>query len=166
VQQGLCQAVVERRLALGASTTLVAAHIDRKQVAVVNSGDSRAYLLQRDGTVKQLSHDHTEKRKLLDEGAAPAGVFRGTVYDALSDCLVADSEAGNFVVHRAAATVDDGDSIILCSNGTYGALDETAWLARMARLESPAEMVAQTRAEVLKQGAPNNFSVIVVKVSL
>ena len=58
-QAALCDALASRRLAWGASTTLVAAHLRGNHLAIVNSGDSRAYLIRANGDTTQLSRDHT-----------------------------------------------------------------------------------------------------------
>jgi len=84
-QQRMCEALEKRTLDYGASTTIVAVQLRGNELAMVNTGDSRAYLLRRDGTIQMLSRDHTEKQKLLDEGTATEGTDYASVYDSLSD---------------------------------------------------------------------------------
>lgn len=162
-QQRLCEALAAGRLAYGASTTLVAAHIRDDRLAVVNSGDSRAYLLRRDGTIERLSRDHTERQHLLDSGAAAEGIDYASLYDALSDCLIADPEAQDFAVHHHATTLCHGDRLILCSDGVHDVVEEAAWLSAMVRECDPLQMVDRTRSALLAKGAPDNFSMIVVE---
>lgn len=99
-QNALCEALAARRLLCGASTTLVAVHLRGGRLAVVNSGDSRAYLIRANSETLRLSKDHTELQLLIDSGDAKMGVEYASIYDALSDCLVADPEAESFAVHR------------------------------------------------------------------
>ena len=51
----------------GMGTTLTAMLWSGSQVALVHIGDSRAYLL-RDGSLYQITHDHTLVQSLVDEG--------------------------------------------------------------------------------------------------
>lgn len=159
-QVTLCDALASRALAWGASTTLVAAHLRGNRLAIVNSGDSRAYLIRSNGGATQLSRDHTELQHLIDSGQADAGIQYASVYHALSDCLAADPEAGDFAVHRETTDLQPGDRLILCSDGVHDVLDETQWLAAMAAMPNPLAMIEATRSAVLEHGAPDNFSVI------
>ena len=165
-QQKLCEWMQRGKLAYSASTTLVAAHIRGDRLAVVNCGDSRAYLLRHDGKVERLSRDHTIKNRLLDSGEAQQGVEYASMYNALSDCLIADPEdSETFAIHRETTTLHPGDRLILCSDGVHDAVDESAWLAAMARQDVPLWMVRDTERMVVEAGAPDNFSVVVVAVS-
>ena len=161
-QASLCDALASRRLAWGASTTLVAAHLRRNRLAIVNSGDSRAYLIRANGDTTQLSRDHTELQHLIDSGQAQAGIEYASVYHALSDCLIADPEAEDFAVHRETTELKPGDRLILCSDGVHDMLNEPTWLAVMAAETDPLKMVEVTRQAVLERGAPDNFSILVL----
>lgn len=162
-QQQLSGALASGWLKHGASTTLVGAHIRGNQLAVVNSGDSRAYLPPRGRRRGPLSRDHTQRRCLLDEGFAVDGVEYASIYDALSDCLVADPEAADFAVHRQTTTLRPGDRLLLCSDGVHDVLDGSAWLTDIAQQRSPSDLVRGTRSLVLKNGAPDNFSMIAIR---
>lgn len=162
-QQQLSGALASGWLKHGASTTLVGAHIRGNQLAVVNSGDSRAYLFRHEGDIECLSRDHTQRRCLLDEGFAVDGVEYASIYDALSDCLVADPEAADFAVHRQTTTLRPGDRLLLCSDGVHDVLDGSAWLTDIAQQRSPSDLVGGTRSLVLKNGAPDNFSMIAIR---
>lgn len=62
--------IVESDPALqGMGTTLTAMLWAGNQVALVHIGDSRAYLL-RDGSLFQITHDHTLVQSLVDEGGS------------------------------------------------------------------------------------------------
>lgn len=159
-QAALCDALASRALAWGSSTTLVAAHLIGDRLAVVNSGDSRAYLIKSDGRTRQLSRDHTELQHLIDSGQAQPGTEYASVYQSLSDCLIADPEAGDFAVHREAIQLQAADRLILCSDGVHDVLDEPEWLATLLATPDPLAMVTITRKAVLEHGAPDNFSMI------
>ncbi len=162
--QLFCDELTRKRSSYGASTTLVAAHIIGRRVAVLNVGDSRAYRRSVSGDVVQISRDHTELNRLRESGIAAAGVEYGSIYDALSDCLVADPEEMGFAIHCESLELQDGDLLILCSDGVHDVLGDVAWRALIAEHAAPQALVQQTRQRVFAAGAPDNFSVIAVRV--
>ncbi|HOV59284.1 MAG TPA: serine/threonine-protein phosphatase [Rhodanobacteraceae bacterium] len=146
----------------GSSCTLVAAHFLEGRVVVLNSGDSRAYLRRRDGSVQQLSRDHTELQRMIDAGEADASTEYASIYDALSDCLIADPHEGAFAIHRAEAELRDGDAVILCTDGIHDVLGDATWCKLMGAFVDPLPLVQATHKAVLKAGAPDNFTLIAV----
>lgn len=161
--QLFCDELTRKRSSYGASTTLVAAHLIGRRVAVLNVGDSRAYRRSASGEVVQVSRDHTELNRLRESGIADTGVEYGSIYDALSDCLVADPEETGFAIHCESLELQDGDLLILCSDGVHDVLADAAWRALIAEHAIPQALVQQTRQHVLAAGAPDNFSIIVVR---
>lgn len=159
-QTALCDAFAAGRLAWGSATTLVAAQIENGRVAVVNSGDSRAYLIRADGEVRQLSRDHTLLQQMIDRGEAEPGVEYARMYYALGDCLVADQEMDDFAVHRKVVELHSGDRLILCSDGVHDEVNVESWLTAMAGELDPLKMVGITRQAVFERGAADNFSII------
>ena len=162
-QQALCAARDRGEMPFGAATTLVAAHIRGAHAAIINVGDSRAYLARSDGRVRQLSHDHTELQRLRDAGELDDGVEYASVYGFLSDCLAADPDDDGFALHRDVVALEPGDRIALCSDGVHDALGEASWRALLAEAMTPAELVPTARAAVLRRGAPDNFYLIVAQ---
>ena len=161
--QLFCDELTRKCSSYGASTTLVAAHIIGQRVAVLNVGDSRTYRRSASGEVAQISRDHTELNRLRESGIAVAGVEYGSIYDALSDCLIADPEETGFAIHCESLELQDGDLLILCSDGVHDVLGDAAWSALVAEHATPQALVQQTRQRVLAAGAPDNFSVIAVR---
>lgn len=159
-QTALCEAVATRQLTRGAATTVVAAHVQQGRVAVLNSGDSRAYLIRANGSTRQISRDHTELQHMIDRGEAEAGVQYASMYYLLSDCLAADPESSDFAIHRDTLELHPGDRLILCSDGVHDEVDEVQWLAAMAAESDPARLVEITRQTVFDRGASDNFSII------
>jgi serine/threonine protein phosphatase PrpC len=161
--QQFCDELTRKRSGYGASTTLVAAHIIGRRAAVLNVGDSRAYRRSASGEVAQISRDHTELNRLHESGAADAGVAYASIYDALSDCLIADPEETCFAIHCESLELQDGDLLILCSDGVHDVLGDVAWRALIAEHATPQALVQQTRQRVLAASEPDNFSVIAVR---
>lgn len=164
VHAGLCAQVSQHPFLHGSSSTLVAAHLKGSRVAVINTGDSRAYLRKADGSIQQLSHDHTEWQRLRDAGEADDATGYASVYGALSDCLIADSLESEFAIHRATAMLAPADLIVLCTDGVHDVLGDNRWLALLVESADPTTLVKATRIAVLQSGAPDNFSVIALKL--
>ena len=116
------------------------------------------------GEVAQISRDHTELNRLRESGIAETGVEYGSIYDALSDCLIADPEETGFAIHCEPLELQDGDLLILCSDGVHDVLGDVAWCALIAEHATPQTLVQQTRQHVLAAGAPDNFSIIAVRI--
>lgn len=130
----------------------------------MNVGDSRAYRRSAEGEVTQISRDHTELNRLRESGLADAGVDYASIYDALSDCLIADPEESRFSIHAEVLQLHFGDLLILCSDGVHDVLGDSAWRSLMAAHSMPETLVRTTREHVLAAKAPDNFTVIAVRV--
>lgn len=148
----------------GSACTLVAAHFRADGVVVLNSGDSRAYLRRHDATMQQLSRDHTELQRLREAGEASDATEYASIYDALSDCLVADADQGDFAIHRASATLRDGDAVILCTDGVHDVLGDANWRTLMEAHPDPLAVAHAARETVLKARAPDNFSLVAARL--
>ncbi len=148
------------RATRGASSTVVAVHLKDGHAVVLNVGDSRAYLRTAAGSVRQLSQDHTELQRLRDSGEADASTHYASIYNALSDCLVADPQESEFDIHRETVRLVPGMLFVLCSDGVHDVLGEPIWQALISENYEPFALVEATRAAVLKAGALDNFSII------
>jgi PPM family protein phosphatase len=161
-QSALCDAAKRGALARGASTTVVAAHLVGDRVAILNSGDSRAYVVLGSGDVGQLSQDHTVLAELSSQGHVSPSAEYASAYGAVTDCLIADPQADDFAVFRATTTLREGDSLVLCSDGVYSSLDRewpSSW-----DLSDPMRAATRLREAVLAAGALDNFSFIIIRV--
>jgi protein phosphatase len=117
----------------GMGTTICAAGLtDDGSLAVVNVGDSRAYVL-RDGSLRQLTHDHSLTAELvlrgeLSEREALDHPLRGVLTRALG--VGPDVEADS-ATHRATA----GDRLLLCSDGLVNEVPNDEIASVMAATE-------------------------------
>ena len=162
VQQRLCSPVTQGTVRYGASSTLVAVHVCGNRAAIVNVGDSRAYLV-RDAEVTQLTRDHTQLQAMRDAGELDERIEYASIYNALSDCLVADPEADVFDVHHTTLALEPGDLFALCSDGIHDTLGESAWRELLARHADPSQLAQATRRTALERGAPDNFTLIALR---
>jgi serine/threonine protein phosphatase PrpC len=158
----LCGELARRPQMYGSSSTIVMAQIKDSRVVVLNTGDSRAYLRKCDGSIRQLSQDHTELQRLRDAGTADATTEYASLYGALSDCLIADSEESDFAIHLATLTLAPGELLVLCTDGVHDVLGDAPWQTMMTQHADPLTLVDAARAALLAVDAYDNFSLIAV----
>jgi protein phosphatase len=142
-------------------TTLTAVVVDERELYAAHVGDCRLYLA-RDGSLVQLTKDHTvaaERESLgmapLDAGAARAA--RSTLTRSLGGELIV-------AIDRISRTLEPGDVLLLCSDGLYNVLDEQE-LHALATTGSPAEACGALIEAANGKGTPDNVTAAVLRVS-
>lgn len=144
----------------GTSTTLTAALFDGSSLAFAHVGDSRAYLL-RDGTLRQLTTDHTFVQTLIDEGRiteeeSRVHPHRNIILKAVDG--VHDSDPDLFAVDLQA-----GDRVMLCSDGCSGVLDEADIVDHLGSGTVDSAALDLVRAS-LDAGSTDNVTVVTAEV--
>lgn len=161
----LCDRAALKPRLRGGACTIVAAHIHENKLAIINCGDSRAYIRQASGDIRQLSRDHTELQRMIESGEADEDTQYASLYDQLTDWIEADSNESEFAIHRDEMRLATGDLLVLCSDGVHDVLPESQWHDIMRTSHDPATLVAITRSSVLETGAFDNFSVIAAAIT-
>jgi PPM family protein phosphatase len=111
------------------ATTLTAVAIDRGALAAAHVGDCRLYHI-RHGKVAQLSKDHTWVGERVRMGLLSASQARDhPERSALNRCLGHELIVS---VDRISMALQQGDRLILCSDGLYSVLEEKE-LERLTR---------------------------------
>ncbi len=141
----------------GTSTTVTAVIFDGTHIGVGHVGDSRGYLL-RDGTLSQLTTDHTFVQSLIDEGRitedeARVHPHRNLILRAVDG--VHEPEPDVFTLEVVA-----GDRILLCSDGCSGALSDED-LARILAEGTPDHAAVSLITASLDAGSTDNVTVVV-----
>ena len=144
----------------GTSTTVTAAIFDGTRIGVGHVGDSRGYLL-RDGTLSQLTTDHTFVQSLIDEGRitedeARVHPHRNLILRAVDG--VHEPEPDVFTLEVAM-----GDRILLCSDGCSGVLSDEE-LERLLREGTPDHAAVSLVSASLDAGSSDNITVVVADV--
>jgi PPM family protein phosphatase len=144
---------------LGMGTTITAVLIDGADAAVVNVGDSRAYLC-RGGALRQLTVDDTIDGASRSSGESGAEMTHPQLRGILTR---AAGPHETVEVHLMELSLETADRLLLCSDGLHGTLNDE----RMASLLEGAKTVDRATEAlldgVLDIGAPDNVSVIVVE---
>ncbi len=126
---------------------------------VLNIGDSRTYRF-RQGLLSQISVDHSEVQELVDAGEisrAEAAVHprRHVITRALGTGY--EAEADYWLV-----PVEEGDRILVCSDGLNGELDDEQIAGILAAETDPQAAVDELIRAALRSGGRDNVTCIVV----
>jgi PPM family protein phosphatase len=129
---------------------------------VFNVGDSRTYRVNQ-GALEQISVDHSVVQELVDAGeitAAEAFVHprRNVVTRALGTGPVAEADFWML-------PVEEGDRILLCSDGLCGEVDEGTILEILNTMNNPQDATDALIQAALRTGGRDNVSVIVIDAS-
>lgn len=147
----------------GMGTTICAAGVlTSGQVALVNVGDSRAYLWH-EGALSQLTHDHSLTSELIERGElrveeAPEHPYYGILTRAIG--VGSDVE-----IDRTTVVVERGDRIVVCSDGLFNELSDDEIVRTMARGGDVAAVVDILISRAIAQGGRDNVSVVVAEVA-
>lgn len=141
--------------------TLVCAAIIGRRLMVANVGDSRAYLI-RDGAIRQLSEDHTAledlKRRGMDVPDTPAAVMMG---HALTKAIGRkDNYEPDLVPHAGPALeLQDGDVVLLCTDGVYNFLETEDFVERLRGTPNLDCFCDQVVKLALARGSDDNCTI-------
>lgn len=143
----------------GMGTTIVAILVEGDRVAFAAVGDSRLYACTGD-KANQLTSDDSWAATILardpelDETALAAHPMRHVLTNAIGARDDTDVEVGEW-------TWTDGEALLLCTDGLYGALDDQT-LARLSTGAGPVEACAQLLEAALASDGKDNITAVVL----
>ncbi|MEO7979437.1 MAG: Stp1/IreP family PP2C-type Ser/Thr phosphatase [Sporichthyaceae bacterium] len=145
----------------GMGTTVTAMLRAGGRFGLVHIGDSRGYLL-RDGTLQQITKDHTFVQSLLDEGRITAEEAdhhpqRNVITNALDG-------REDIELDLSVRETRPGDRYLLCSDGLSGVVSEDTIRDTLAAEASTDVAVERLVELALKGGGPDNITAIVADV--
>lgn len=141
------------------STTLVAAAIRGRELAVANVGDSRAYLIH-DGQMRQITRDHSMAARLVAEGIiTPEQAESHPQRHLISRSIGAHPQVKVDVFTEA---FTPGDRLLLCSDGLTGHVTDAEILAAVQDGD-PEAGVQQLVDLANERGGQDNITVLVVR---
>ena len=158
----LTEAVAEHPELTGMGTTVSAMVRVGNQMVIAHIGDSRIYRL-RDGTLEQITADHTFVQRLVDTGRitpeeAAVHPRRSVLMRVLGDVDV-EPEVDTHIVETT-----PGDRWLLCSDGLSGYVSEREIAEILISIDDPQEAVDKLILTSLAEGAPDNVTVVVTHV--
>ena len=146
-------------------TTFVMLYINDGFAHVYNVGDSRAYLL-RDNTLKQVSQDHTQIRRLIEMNILTAEKAKThPERHKLTQHLGIFSE--EMIIEPFSAepiAVARDDVFLLCSDGLSDMLDDKEIEAIMTQQQDIQVMAEKLVEAALSKGGKDNITVVISSI--
>jgi PPM family protein phosphatase len=153
----------DRRL-FGMGTTMTLVYSVGVHLFLIHVGDSRAYLYRR-GHLQQLTHDHTVAQALADAGQIKQEDVRKHVKrNTLTNYLGGHQGKVNADVRWL--RLDDGDRILVCSDGLSDMVDDPAIAKCLAVHEDSDQAALELTQLALDHGGKDNITVVVADYSI
>jgi len=142
----------------GMGTTVTALLRTGNKIAVAHIGDSRAYLL-RDGTLTQITHDHSFVQSLIDEGRITEAEAEGHPQRSLvTRVLTGQVEDEPDLAMREARV---GDRYLICSDGLSGFVARETIEEILLQAQPPGLTADRLVELAMRAGAPDNVTCII-----
>ncbi len=142
-------------------TTVNALIIEGNHFYCLWAGDSRSYLI-RNGTLSQISQDHTEVQELVNSGAI--SVEEAKTWPRRNVITRAVGVHNNLDMELAEGEVQAGDCFILCSDGLTGHVSDAEILSYVI-WSSPQSACDRLLELALERGGKDNISIIVLRAA-
>ncbi len=141
-------------------TTLTVAYSVGPEAFIAHVGDSRAYLYRAD-VLRQLTRDHTRAQECLDAGEP---VLSRSWHHMLTNCLGGSGRPVRVEFHRL--HLEDGDQLLLCTDGLNDLVREADIAAILGRRGVPQEAARALVDAALTGGGRDNVTVIVARYAM
>ncbi len=127
-------------------------------------GDSRAYLV-RDGSLSQVTHDHTQAQQLVDAGVfASVAETPRSMRHTLVNCLGGSYEDVQVETHHVRLV--NGDRILLCTDGLTDMLSDAEIAVILNRLPASIEACKALVDAALDRGGRDNVTVVLAAIAV
>ena len=157
--QRICEEITARGKRMG--TTLAAIYAVKGKVICANIGDTRVYHYSK-GILEQISFDHTHAQTIVDAGQVSQDNI-SQIPDAkrLTKHLGVFPEEGGLSPNISVIDdVDDGDIILLCSDGLTDMLDDSEITEILSNGESAQSVAGKLIRRALEKGGKDNITVM------
>jgi PPM family protein phosphatase len=145
----------------GMGTTVTAALVGDGEIAFANVGDSRAYLM-RAGSLRRLSDDHSLVGELVRSGElTEAEAGQHPQRSVITRVVGAEPTVE---VDTFSLAAEDGDLIMLCSDGLNTMVDDAGIGRLMAGSGSAEEIARDLVRAALSAGGEDNVTAIVLRI--
>jgi serine/threonine protein phosphatase PrpC len=147
----------------GMGTTITVALVDDGTVAFGHVGDSRAYLI-RDGTMEQITEDHSLVNELLKTGKlSPEEAHTHPQKSVITRALGTDPDVD---VDTFTIAAEPGDVFLLCSDGLTDMVDEDAILELVERNRDDLDAALKSLVRAANRGGgEDNITVVAFEIT-
>lgn len=148
----------------GMGTTLTGALSIGTEAFIAHVGDSRAYLFH-DGTLQQLTRDHTLAQQLVDSGAIPSvEAASRRMQNMLVNCLGGSRSEVEIDVHQI--QLADDDRLLLCTDGLTDMVSDDEIAQTLKRRPDPQDACQTLVEQALNHGGRDNITVILARYGM
>ncbi len=143
----------------GMGTTVVAAVAKNNEACIAHVGDSRAYRISGD-TIEQVTKDHSLVQEMLDKGQITKEEYENTpIKNIITRALGIGEEID---IDFDFVCINEGEALILCSDGLSGLVDERTLLEIYNNTEF--DLLAEKYIDIANaHGGRDNITVVVMK---
>jgi serine/threonine protein phosphatase PrpC len=143
----------------GMGTTFTAARSLGRDLMIVHVGDSRAYLY-RAGRLRRLTKDHTFAQMMVERGDLGAeDAAQSRLRHILTNALGGSSKTVDVDIDML--RLEDGDRLLLCSDGLTDLVDDEAVAATLSSTPVSRDTCAQLVKLALERGGRDNITAVV-----
>lgn len=146
----------------GMGTTCTAVVVLERQLHFAHVGDSRLYLVRK-GEISRLTRDHSYVGRLVESGIVRSEDAETHPQRHILTAALGSGREVSADVSQQAITLDDGDSLILCTDGLWGLVNELEVAAVIGR-NGPGDACRELVTLALQRGGPDNITVLVLRV--
>jgi PPM family protein phosphatase len=145
----------------GMGTTCTLALVDGGRALIAHVGDSRAYLLS-DGTLEQLTEDHTLVSRMVREGRIqPDEAQHHPQRSIITRALGVDAQVE---VDLLDIELRVGDRLLICSDGLSSLVGNDTIQSSLQEISDPQEAAERLVAQANDAGGDDNITVIVLEM--
>jgi protein phosphatase len=138
-------------------STVVLALVSGSQVRVAHAGDSRAYLF-RNGQLRRLTKDHSAVQRMIDHNMLTEAEARD--HPDASVILRAFGQKPEIELEISPPlTLQNGDGLLLCSDGLCGYVDDAEIVRTIGDYEDPQQVADALVELALAAGGEDNVTV-------
>ncbi|MBE6771092.1 MAG: serine/threonine-protein phosphatase [Ruminococcaceae bacterium] len=161
----ICAEINARGKRMG--TTLASIYAVKGKIYCVNIGDTRVYHYSK-GILEQISFDHTHAQTIVDAGEVSQDNI-SQIPDAkrLTRHLGVFPEEGSLSPNISVIDdVDDGDVILLCSDGLTDMVDDSEITAILSTGENAQTVASKLIRKALEKGGKDNVTVMTAFINV
>ena len=141
-------------------TTLVAMLLDGDSYELANVGDSRGYLITKEG-IRQITEDHSFVAEAMKRGQSEEEALSSRWKDALTRSIGTDAEVTADVF--GPFPVEPNTAIMLCSDGCYKTLRNPDLLDVFVKSGGPKGAAQSLVSEAYDRGSDDNITVAIAE---
>jgi PPM family protein phosphatase len=146
----------------GMGTTCTAMVVRERQLHFAHVGDSRLYLV-RNGEISRLTRDHSYVGRLVESGIVRSEDAETHPQRHILTAALGSGAEVAADVSQEALTLEDGDTLVLCTDGLWGVVNEQE-VASVIGKKNPADACRELVKIALQRGGPDNITVLVLRV--